>query len=153
MCDYSLELYRSRPAQVGESYETYRFPSGTVGFIAPGDASTAVCMAYDTRLRLERIPEAVRNACGVTARRGRYFHAPRGRPVPRWSALPQRGASDSAAAWSGREGLRHRRAPVAPLGAGDGRDRDDVRVFNARSSRRGGAAAAIVVVWVGPRRR
>jgi hypothetical protein len=67
MCDYSLELYRSRPAQVGESYETYRFPSGTVGFIAPGDASTAVCMAYDTRLRLERIPEAVRNACGVTA--------------------------------------------------------------------------------------
>ena len=67
MCDFSLELYRSRPARVGERYETRRFPSGTVGFIAPGDVSTAVCMAYDTRLRLEGIPQAVQNACGVTA--------------------------------------------------------------------------------------
>ena len=67
MCDYSLEQYRSRPARVGESYETYRFPSGTVGFIAPGDAFTAVCMAYDTGLRLEGIPETVQSACGVTA--------------------------------------------------------------------------------------
>ena len=25
MCDYSLELYRSRPAQVGESYENLSF--------------------------------------------------------------------------------------------------------------------------------
>ena len=43
------------------------FPSSTVGFIAPGDCSTAVCMAYDTRLRLEGIPQAVQNACGVMA--------------------------------------------------------------------------------------
>ena len=35
MCDYSLEFYRSRPAQAGEKYETCCFPSGTVGFIAP----------------------------------------------------------------------------------------------------------------------
>ena len=67
MCDFSLELYRSRPARVGERYETHRFPSSTVGFIAPGDCSTAVCMAYDTRLRLEGIPQAVQNACGVKA--------------------------------------------------------------------------------------
>jgi hypothetical protein len=67
MCDFSLELYRSRPARVGERYETHRFPSSTVGFIAPGDVSTAVCMAYDTRLRLEEIPETVQSACGVTA--------------------------------------------------------------------------------------
>ena len=67
MCDFSLELYRSRPARVGERYETHRFPSSTVGFIAPGDCSTAVCMAYDTRLRLEGIPQAVQNACGVMA--------------------------------------------------------------------------------------
>lgn len=65
MCDYSLELYRSRPAQAGEKYETCCFPSGSVGFIAPGDGSTAVCMAYDIRLRLEGIPEKVRNACRV----------------------------------------------------------------------------------------
>ena len=67
MCDFSLELYRSRPARVGERYETRRFPSGTVGFIAPGDVSTAVCMAYDTHLRLEGISQVVQNACGVMA--------------------------------------------------------------------------------------
>ena len=67
MCDFSLELYRSRPAQVGERYKTHRFPSSTVGFIAPGDVSTAVCMAYDTRLRLEGIPERVQSACRVMA--------------------------------------------------------------------------------------
>ena len=65
MCDYSLEEYRSRPAQQGEMYQTYRFPSGSVGFIAPGDTSTAVCMACDTRLKLEGIPESVRQIHGV----------------------------------------------------------------------------------------
>jgi len=64
--DYSLEQYRSRPARVGESCETYRFPSGTVGFIAPGDAFT-VCMAFDTRLRLTGVPQAVQTCCQVTA--------------------------------------------------------------------------------------
>ena len=53
MCDYSLEAYRSRPARLGERYETHRFESHSIGFIAPGDPSTAVCMAYDTKLRLE----------------------------------------------------------------------------------------------------
>ncbi len=67
MCDYSLEDYRSRPAQAGEKYETCCFPSGTVGFIAPGDGLTAVCMAYDMRLRLEGIPKSVQNACRVMA--------------------------------------------------------------------------------------
>ena len=121
MCDFSLELYRSRPARVGERYETRRFPSGTVGFMAPGDCSIAVCTAYDTRLKLEGIPQAVRNACGVMGRRGRYFHAPRDRPIPRRSALCKRSTGDPAAAWSGREGLCHRCAHVAPLGARDGR--------------------------------
>ena len=67
MCDFSLELYRSRPARVGERYETRRFPGGTVGFIAPGAVSTAVCMASDTHLRLEEISQVVQNACGVMA--------------------------------------------------------------------------------------
>lgn len=35
MCDYSLEAYRSRPAQLGEQYETHQFPSYSIGFIAP----------------------------------------------------------------------------------------------------------------------
>jgi hypothetical protein len=67
MCDYSLEAYRSRPAQLGERYETHQFPSYSIGFIAPGDASTAVCMAYDTKLRLEGISEIVRKRLGVSA--------------------------------------------------------------------------------------
>jgi hypothetical protein len=67
MCDYSLEHYRSRPAQLGERYETHQFPSSSIGFIAPGDPSTAVCMACDTKLRLEEIPESVQRAHGVSA--------------------------------------------------------------------------------------
>jgi hypothetical protein len=64
--DYSLETYRSRPAQLGEKYETHQFPSFSIGFIAPGDPSTAVCMACDTKLRLEDIPERVQKACFVS---------------------------------------------------------------------------------------
>lgn len=67
MCDYSLEAYRSRPAREGERYTTHRFPSGAVGFIAPGDAVTAICMAYDTKLTLEDIPQAVQKATGAQA--------------------------------------------------------------------------------------
>src|SRR4029077_20751450 len=66
MCDYSLEFYRSRPAQLGERYETHQFPSFSVGFIAPGDPSTAVCMACDTKLKLEDIPERVQRAYFVS---------------------------------------------------------------------------------------
>jgi hypothetical protein len=67
MCDYSLEHYRSRPAQLGEKYETHQFESHSIGFIAPGDPATAVCMACDTKLRLESIPEMVQIRHGVSA--------------------------------------------------------------------------------------
>ena len=67
MCDYSLEAYRSRPARLGERYETHRFESYSIGFIAPGDPSTAVCMAYDTKLRLEGIPEVVQRSLSVSS--------------------------------------------------------------------------------------
>jgi hypothetical protein len=67
MCDYSLETYRSRPAQLGERYETHLFRSYSIGFIAPGDPSIAVCMAYDMKLRLEGIPERVQRAKCVSA--------------------------------------------------------------------------------------
>jgi len=65
MCDYSLETYQSRPARLGETYETHSFPSQTVGFIAPGDTAIAVCMAYDTRLKLLDIPSKVQRAYNV----------------------------------------------------------------------------------------
>ncbi len=65
MCDYSLELYRSRPAQIGEKYVLTHFRSGSRGFASPGDCSTAVCIPYDTQLRLEGIPERLQDELGV----------------------------------------------------------------------------------------
>jgi hypothetical protein len=65
MCDYSLETYQSQPALLGETYETHSFPSHTVGFIEPGNATIAVCMAYDTRLKLLDIPNKVQKAHNV----------------------------------------------------------------------------------------
>lgn len=67
MCDYSLEMYQSRPAVAGERYVTSRFPSGSVGFVAPGDADTAICMACDTRLELKDIPHYLRSRLGAPA--------------------------------------------------------------------------------------
>lgn len=67
MCDYSLEFYRSRPAQEGEKYVLTHFGSGSLGFASPGDCSTAVCIPYDTQLRLEGIPEALQDQLGVGA--------------------------------------------------------------------------------------
>ena len=67
MCDYSLEAYRSRPAQEGVGYVTHRFPSHSIGFIAPTDVVTAVCMACGMQLKLEDIPEDVQQTVGVTA--------------------------------------------------------------------------------------
>jgi len=67
MCDYSLELYASRPAREGELYQTTRFSSGCLGLTAPGDCATAVCVQYDTRLELENLPKALRVALGLQA--------------------------------------------------------------------------------------
>lgn len=59
MCDYSLEMYASRPARQKEKYVTTRFLSGSTGLAAPGDCTTAICVQYDTRLNLEDIPADV----------------------------------------------------------------------------------------------
>ncbi len=68
MCDYSLEMYASRPAREDEKYVTTRFSSGSIGFVAPGDPTCAICMQYDTPLTLENLPEHVRAMYGVSAR-------------------------------------------------------------------------------------
>ena len=65
MCDYSLEMYGSRPAREHERYVTTRFPSGSIGFAAPGDCNTAICVQYDMTLMLENIPREVQTALGV----------------------------------------------------------------------------------------
>lgn len=56
MCDYSLEMYRSKPAVQGEEYVTRRFASGSIGFVSAGEPDVAVCMACDTRLVLADVP-------------------------------------------------------------------------------------------------
>lgn len=65
MCDYSLEFYRSRPARAGEEYTSHRFPSGSIGFVSPGDVETAVCMACDMKLRVENVPTYLQDAHGI----------------------------------------------------------------------------------------
>ena len=65
MCDYSLELYRSRPAVQEEQYTLHRFPSGTMGFVAGTDCETAVCMPAGARLSLQGINETVQRAFSI----------------------------------------------------------------------------------------
>jgi len=65
MCDYSLEMYGSRPAREGEYYVTTRFPSGSIGFSATGDPTTAVCMQCDTRVTLTDIPTDLQTRLNV----------------------------------------------------------------------------------------
>ena len=67
MCDYSLEMYGSRPAREGELYTTTRFPSGSIGFASAGDPRTAVCMQCDTKVMLTDIPPALQMALRVGA--------------------------------------------------------------------------------------
>ncbi len=67
MCDYSLEMYASRPARESEKYVTTRFPSGSIGLAAPGDCTTAVCVQYDTKLQLEGISSDLQTRLGVHA--------------------------------------------------------------------------------------
>jgi hypothetical protein len=50
MCDYSLHSVKSRPAKVGDKLSTRNFNTGTRGFAAPEDASTAVCVLPGTEL-------------------------------------------------------------------------------------------------------
>jgi hypothetical protein len=65
MCDYSLEVYGSRPAREGERYVTTRFPSGTIGLASPAKASTAVCLNCDTALEIDGIPAAMCREYGL----------------------------------------------------------------------------------------
>jgi len=67
MCDYSLEAYRTRPAREGERYVTTRFASGSIGLTAPGDVMTPVCVACDTPLHIEGIPDTVQTRHGIGA--------------------------------------------------------------------------------------
>ena len=65
MCDYSWEMYGSRPAREGERYVSTRVPSGSVGFAAPGDPRVPVCVQCDTKVVLTDVPAAMQKTYGV----------------------------------------------------------------------------------------
>ena len=50
MCDFSLHHVKSRPAKVGDKLATTNFNTGTRGFAAPEDSTTAVCILPGTEL-------------------------------------------------------------------------------------------------------
>jgi hypothetical protein len=50
MCDYSLHRVKSRPAKVGDKLTTTNFNTGTRGFAAPEDSTTALCILPGTEL-------------------------------------------------------------------------------------------------------
>jgi hypothetical protein len=50
MCDFSLHNVKSRPAKVGDKLTTHNFNTGTRGFAAPEDSTTAVCILPGTEL-------------------------------------------------------------------------------------------------------
>ena len=104
MCDYSLEMYGSRPAREGELYVTTRFPSGSIGFASAGDPRTAVCMQCDTKVMLTNIPVALQNALRIGAEAETPLRAARGRPLSRRSAVGGRAFRLAArsAAWHSR---------------------------------------------------
>lgn len=73
MCDYSLEMFQSRPARRGEEYISNKFPSGTVGFVARGDQSVAICMACDMELQLSGISSFIQEHADVSDRESATF--------------------------------------------------------------------------------
>src|SRR6202022_2488920 len=56
MCDYSLHNVKSRPAKVGDKLTTHNFGTGTRGFAAPEDVTTAVCVLPGTELAFAQEP-------------------------------------------------------------------------------------------------
>lgn len=55
MCDYSLHAVASRPAKVGETLVSTKFPmTVTRGFAAEGEPDIAVCVLPGTELAFER---------------------------------------------------------------------------------------------------
>src|SRR6516225_4855810 len=54
MCDYSLHNVKSRAATVGDKLTTRNFGTGTRGFAAQEDATTAVCVLPGTELAFSK---------------------------------------------------------------------------------------------------
>ena len=58
MCDYSLHAVASRPAKIGETLVSTKFPmTVTRGFTGEGEPNVAVCVLPGTELAFERAVE------------------------------------------------------------------------------------------------
>jgi hypothetical protein len=65
MCDYSLEMYKSRPAVAGESLVTHRFPMGSMGMASSADTSCAVCISDGMLFVAGNLPPIISARYGV----------------------------------------------------------------------------------------
>jgi len=82
MCDYSLQFVVSRPAKVGETLISTRFPrSATRGYASVEDRDVAVCLLPGTELAFEKdvLGEArgvfrSRRECGHKVAQFRQLH-------------------------------------------------------------------------------
>ena len=72
MCDYSLMHVKSRTASVGDKLRTSNFGTGTRGFAAPEDPTTAVCVLPGTELAFDSEIRAY-GACGPTRHKTAIF--------------------------------------------------------------------------------
>jgi hypothetical protein len=69
MCDFSLHLVKSRPAQVADKLVTTKFNNSTTrGFAAIGEPDVAVCLPPGTELVFDKNVE-YQNFLGVLPRR------------------------------------------------------------------------------------
>lgn len=64
MCDYSLNEYHNRLANVGENLVAHSFETGSIGFIAVGaptgeDVVCAICIPPGSKLKLSNISEDI----------------------------------------------------------------------------------------------
>jgi hypothetical protein len=72
MCDYSLQNVKSRAARVGDKLTTRNFGTGTRGFAAPEDPTTAVCVLPGTELAFSE--EIAVGASGMSEPRKLVFN-------------------------------------------------------------------------------
>ena len=111
MCDYSLQTVRSRPAKVGEKLKTRHFNTGTIGFAAPEDCNTAVCVLPGTELAFATPVRC--SGCGL------FAWKPKVLVQWSWRYLPTtRDMNQTCVTWRRRERLSRTGALLGTL-AGD----------------------------------
>src|SRR5436189_3578107 len=74
MCDYSLQNVKSRSAKVGDKLTTRNFGTGTRGFAAPEDATTAVCVLPGTELAFSEEVKCAAAALGFFSWRSKIVN-------------------------------------------------------------------------------